>query len=281
MVNSDLHGNNYQYNKHDEQYHNMLREVLETGIVSEDRTGTGTISKFGITKTYDISSSFPLITTREVNFVSTVDGLLWFIKGSTNVNDLPERTQKWWKPWADTNGNLGPVYGKQMRKWESPDGSEVDQLDRVIFNLKNFPNSRRTLIVLYNPGEVGDMKLPPCHGNVIQFYLRDGKLSCQMYQRSGDLLLGVPVNIASYSLLTYMVAQIIGATPDKFHHVIGDAHIYLNHVEAIKTQLERSSYEAPIVMLNKDIKNINEFTVNDFALVNYYSHPSFKVKVAV
>ncbi len=268
-------------NKHDANYHSILQEVLETGCISKDRTGTGTISKFGISKTYDISESFPLITTRKVSFDSTVDELLWFISGSTNVNDLPERTQKWWKPWAKEDGSLGPIYGKQLRSWVDSNGEEVDQLARVIFNLKNIPHSRRTLIVLYNPGEVEDMKLPPCHGNVIQFYLRDDKLSCQMYQRSGDLLLGVPVNIASYSLLTYMIAQIIGAKPDKFHHVIGDAHIYLNHVEFVKQQLTRDSFAPPTVTLNPEIKDIDKFTHSDVQLLNYNSHAGFKAKVSV
>lgn len=268
-------------NKHDANYHSILEEVLNDGYISRDRTGTGTISKFGISRTYDISDSFPLITTRKVNFESTVDELLWFISGSTNVNDLPERTQKWWKPWASEDGSLGAIYGKQLRNWVDPNGEEVDQLDRVIFNLKNIPHSRRTVIVLFNPGEVENMNLPPCHGNIIQFYLRDGKLSCQMYQRSGDLLLGVPVNIASYSLLTYMIAQIIGAKPDKFHHVIGDAHIYLNHVEMIKQQLTRDSFNAPTVILNPEIKNIDNFTCSDVQLHNYNSHAGFRAKVAV
>lgn len=268
-------------NKHDVNYHLIVEEVLNSGNFSKDRTGTGTISKFGISKTYDISDSFPLITTRKINFDSTVDELLWFISGSTNVNDLPERTQKWWKPWASEDGSLGPIYGKQLRNWIDPNGEEVDQLERVIFNLKNIPFSRRTVIVLFNPGEVENMNLPPCHGNIIQFYLRNNKLSCQMYQRSGDLLLGVPVNIASYSLLTYMIAQIIGAKPDKFHHVIGDAHIYLNHVDMIKTQLERSSFDPPTVKLNSEIKDIDKFTASDIQLVNYNSHAGFRAKVAV
>ncbi len=268
-------------NKHDANYHSILEDVLENGYVSKDRTGTGTISSFGISRTYDISESFPLITTRKVSFESTVDELLWFISGSTNLYDLPERTQKWWKPWASEDGSLGPIYGKQMRSWIDPNGEEVDQLDRVIFNLKNIPHSRRTLIVLYNPGEVENMNLPPCHGNVIQFYLREGKLSCQMYQRSGDLLLGVPVNVASYSLLTYMIAQIIGAKPDKFHHVIGDAHIYLNHVEMVKQQLTRDSFDPPTILLNKEIKDIDKFTPSDVQLLNYQSHAGFRAKVAV
>lgn len=268
-------------NKHDVNYHSILEEVLEFGYVSKDRTGTGTMSKFGISRTYDISESFPLITTRKVSFENTVDELLWFISGSTNVNDLPERTQKWWRPWASEDGSLGPIYGKQLRNWVDPNGEEVDQLDRVIFNLKNIPHSRRTIIVLYNPGEVETMNLPPCHGNVIQFYLRDGKLSCQMYQRSGDLLLGVPVNIASYSLLTYMIAQIIGAKPDKFHHVIGDAHIYLNHIDMVKQQLTRNSYDPPTLLLNSQIKDIDKFTPSDIQLLNYQSHAGFRAKVAV
>lgn len=263
-------------NQHDENYHDMLSHILTDGVESSDRTGTGTISLFGLSKTYDISETFPLITTRKINFDSTVDELLWFLSGSTNVNDLPERTKKWWTPWVSEDGSLGKIYGHQWR--HLPSG---DQLLKLIKGLKTNPDSRRHLVVLYNPNDLDEMNLPCCHGSVIQFYLKEGKLSCQMYQRSGDMLLGVPVNIASYSLLTYMIAQVIGAKPDKFHHVIGDAHIYLNHLDPVKSILRRESFSAPKVILNKDILSIDDFKNSDIILEDYNSHPGFKVKVAV
>ena len=261
-------------------YLDLLNHILEQGSVKDDRTGTGTISTFGYQMRFDLSEGFPLVTTKKTHLKSIIHELLWFIKGDTNVRYLQENGVRIWNEWADENGDLGPVYGKQWRSWGCGDGHTIDQLAEVIEQIKTNPDSRRLIVNAWNVGELEDMALPPCH-MFFQFYVNDGKLSCQLYQRSADSFLGVPFNIASYALLTMMVAQVTGLEPGEFIHTIGDAHIYLNHLEQVKEQLSRTPYPLPQMKLNPNIKNIEDFTYEDFELVGYEAHPHIAGKVSV
>lgn len=261
-------------------YLDLLNHILEQGSVKNDRTGTGTISTFGYQMRFDLSEGFPLVTTKKTHLKSIIHELLWFIKGDTNVRYLQENGVRIWNEWADENGDLGPVYGKQWRSWGCGDGHTIDQLAEVIEQIKTNPDSRRLIVNAWNVGELEDMALPPCH-MFFQFYVNDGKLSCQLYQRSADSFLGVPFNIASYALLTMMVAQVTGLEPGEFIHTIGDAHIYLNHLEQVKEQLSRTPYPLPQMKLNPNIKNIEDFTYEDFELVGYEAHPHIAGKVSV
>ncbi len=262
------------------QYLDVLKSVLENGEERGDRTGTGTLSTFGHQCRYDLKKSFPLITTKKVHLRSIIIELLWFLKGDTNVKFLNENKVSIWDEWADDEGNLGPVYGAQWRSWRSRDG-QVDQIGRIIKEIQENPMSRRLIVNAWNVGEIEDMALPPCH-TMFQFYVtNDGHLSCQLYQRSADLFLGVPFNIASYSLLTMMVAQVCGLKPGEFIHTMGDAHIYLNHVDQVKLQLSRTPNPLPRMLINPDVKNIYEFKFEDFQLVDYEAHPRIKAEVSV
>lgn len=273
-------------NPYDKTYHKLLQDVLDNGVESENRTGTNTISVFGRQYRYDLSYGFPLITTKKMFFGGVADELLWFLSGSTNVNDLPDRTQKWWKPWAAADGTLGPIYGHQFRQWTafgSYDGlpDNIDQIANAIEQIKTNPNSRRLIVSTWNVGDIQDMKLPPCHGNHIQFYVKNNKLSCSMLQRSGDAFIGIPVNIASYALLTHMIAQVCNLKVGEFIHNINNLHIYVNHIDQVKEQLSRSSHAPPSLKLNQDIKDIDNFKVSDIVLENYNSHPTIKAEVAI
>ena len=258
-----------------EQDHDFLRHILNNGEAKEDRTGTGTISTFGYQMRFDLSKGFPLITTKKVHWPSVVHELLWFIKGETNIKYLQENKVRIWNEWADEQGELGPVYGKQWR-----DFGGVDQLAEVIENIKNNPNSRRHIVSAWNVPMLDQMALPPCH-LLFQFYVNNGKLSLQLYQRSGDAFLGIPFNIASYSLLLIMVAQVTGLVPHEFVHTIGDAHIYNDHIEQVNTQLKRFPFLPPKVELNKDITNLFDFKYEDIILKDYIHHPALKGKVSV
>ncbi|MGL4590118.1 MAG: thymidylate synthase [Mycoplasmatales bacterium] len=262
------------------QYLEMIDHVLENGNEVSDRTGTGTISTFGYQNRYDLAAGFPLLTTKKIHWKSVVHELLWFISGDTNTKYLVENGVRIWNEWADENGELGPVYGKQWRAWRGADG-EVDQLARLVDDLKNNPRSRRHIISAWNVGEIDKMALPPCHA-FIQFYVSaDNKLSCQLYQRSADLFLGVPFNIASYSLMTYLLAQVCDLEVGEFVHTFGDLHIYTNHVEQIKEQRSRSPKDLPQIKLNPEIKKIEDFTFDDIELIGYDPHPLIKGKVSV
>nr|WP_322622960.1 thymidylate synthase [uncultured Flavobacterium sp.] len=272
------------------QYLDLVKHVMETGNQKGDRTGTGTISVFGYQMRFDLSEGFPLVTTKKLHLKSIIYELLWFLKGDTNINYLNENGVKIWDEWADKNGNLGPVYGAQWRNW---DGQDIDQITELIDTLKNNPNSRRMLVTAWNPrvlpengksfGENvanGKVALPPCHA-FFQFYVADGKLSCQLYQRSADVFLGVPFNIASYALLTMMIAQVCGLEAGDFVHTFGDAHIYNNHIEQLELQLTREPRPMPKMILNPEVKDIFDFTFEDFTLVDYDPHPHIKGAVAV
>jgi len=261
-------------------YLDLLQHVLDNGVEKADRTGTGTLSVFGHQFRVDLAKGFPALTTKKLHLRSIIHELLWFLQGSTNIEYLKENNVRIWNEWADENGNLGPIYGYQWRSWPTPDGKHIDQIAQLIDNLKQNPDSRRHLVSAWNVGQIDQMALPPCH-ILFQFYVADGKLSCQLYQRSADLFLGVPFNIASYALLTRMVAQVTGYEPGDFVHTFGDAHIYLNHIEQVKTQLERTPYKLPTMKINPEIKNILDFTINDFELVDYQAHPHIKGKVSV
>ncbi len=263
-----------------QQYEDFLRYVFENGTKKTDRTGTGTISVLGGQLRFDLSESFPLITTKKVHFKSVVYELLWFLMGDTNVKYLQDHGVRIWNEWADENGNLGPVYGKQWRNWETPDGKSVDQIQNVLDTLKSNPDSRRMIVNAWNVGELSDMALTPCHC-LFQFYVADGKLSCQLYQRSADLFLGVPFNIASYALLTLMIAQECGLEPGEFVHTFGDAHIYSNHFDQVKEQLSRDPRPYPKIKLNPEIKSVYDFDYEDFELVGYNPHPRISAPVAV
>jgi thymidylate synthase len=262
------------------QYHDLIKTVLENGAVKQDRTGTGTVSVFGYQMRFPLSEGFPLVTTKKLHLRSIIHELLWFLRGDTNVQYLRENKVSIWDEWADEDGNLGPVYGKQWRSWETTDGRKIDQITNVIEQIKKNPDSRRLLVVAFNPGEVEKMALPPCHA-FFQFYVANGKLSGQLYQRSADVFLGVPFNIASYALLTHMVAQVCGLQPGDFIHTLGDAHIYSNHMEQVKTQLAREFKPLPRLKLNPAIKNIFDFKFEDIAIEGYESHPALKGEVAV
>ena len=262
------------------QYHDLLELILNTGTPKEDRTGTGTISLFGHQLRFDLSKGFPLITTKKVHVRSIVHELLWFLKGDTNIKYLTENKVTIWDEWADENGNLGPVYGKQWRSWETTDGRVIDQVAQVVEQIKANPNSRRLMVIAYNPSDVDKMALPPCHA-FFQFYVANGKLSLQMYQRSADVFLGVPFNIASYALLCMMVAQVCGLEAGDFIHTLGDAHLYSNHIEQAKLQLTREEKPLPRMIMKPDVKNLFEFKYEDFQLVGYEPHPAIKAEVAV
>jgi thymidylate synthase len=262
------------------QYLDLLAEVLQNGARKTDRTGTGTLSVFGRQLRFDIADRFPLLTTKKLHTKSILTELLWFLRGDTNVKWLQERGVTIWDEWADENGNLGPVYGYQWRHWRTPDGREIDQIFEVLKNLKTKPDSRRHIVSAWNPADVDKMALPPCHA-LFQFYVANGKLSCQMYQRSADLFLGVPFNIASYAALTLMVAQVTDLKPGDFVLTLGDAHIYLNHLEQVREQLTRSPRPFPKLKLNPAVKELLDFRYEDFTLEGYDPHPAIKAPIAV
>lgn len=262
------------------QYQDLLKHVLDNGAEKRDRTGTGTISLFGYQSRFDLQKGFPLLTTKKLHLPSIIHELLWFLRGSTNTEYLRENKVKIWDAWADETGELGHIYGYQWRSWPAPDGSHIDQIKQVISSIKDNPDSRRHIVSAWNVGDMENMALPPCHV-MFQFYVAGGKLSCQLYQRSADIFLGVPFNIASYSLLTMMVAQVSGLEPGEFIHTFGDAHIYLNHIEQVKLQLGREPRELPVMRINPERKNIDEFVYDDFQIENYNSHPHIKGKISV
>lgn len=262
------------------QYLELLDHVMTNGVSKVDRTGTGTISVFGYQMRFDLSKGFPVLTTKKLHIKSIVHELLWFISGDTNIKYLKDNGVSIWDAWADADGNLGPVYGKQWRSWSAPDGEVIDQLTNVVKDIKENPHSRRHIVSAWNVGEIDKMALPPCH-LLFQFYVAEGKLSCQLYQRSCDIFLGVPFNIASYALLTMMVAQVTGLEPGDFVHTLGDAHIYRNHLEQVKLQLTREPYPLPRMAINKEVTDILKFRYEDFSLTDYVSHPHIKGKVSV
>lgn len=262
------------------QYHDLMRHVLLHGVKKTDRTGTGTISVFGYQMRFDLSEGFPLLTTKKVHTRSIIHELLWFLKGETNIKYLKDNGVSIWDEWADANGNLGPVYGYQWRSWPTADGRHIDQIKQVVEQIKKNPDSRRLIVSAWNVGEIENMKLPPCHA-FFQFYVADGKLSCQLYQRSADIFLGVPFNIASYALLTMMIAQVCNLKPGEFVHTFGDAHLYSNHLEQTKLQLSRDFRPLPTLKINPEVKNIFDFKFEDFVIEGYDPHPHIKAEVAV
>ncbi len=262
------------------QYIDLLSHVMEHGTEKKDRTGTGTLSIFGYQMRFDLSEGFPLMTTKKMHLKSIIYELLWFLSGSTNVRYLQENGVKIWNEWADANGNLGPVYGYQWRSWPSSDGRHVDQISAVVRSLKENPDSRRHIVNAWNVGEIEKMALPPCH-ILFQFYVADGRLSCQLYQRSADIFLGVPFNIASYALLTLMMAQVTGYKPGEFVHTFGDAHIYLNHIEQVRLQLTREPRPLPVMNINPVVRDIFSFKYDDFTLTGYDPHPAIKGEISV
>lgn len=263
-----------------QQYQQLLQFILDKGTQKTDRTGTGTISLFGYQMRFDLSEGFPLVTTKKVHLKSIIYELLWFLRGETNIAYLKEHGVSIWDEWADERGELGPVYGKQWRSWQSANGEVIDQLSDAIRQIKNNPDSRRIIVSAWNVAELPEMALMPCHA-LFQFYVADGKLGCQLYQRSADVFLGVPFNIASYALLTMMMAQVCDLEAGDFIHTFGDVHIYNNHIEQVKLQLSRKPYSLPTMKLNPAIKNIFDFTYEDFTLENYQYHPAIKAPVAV
>ena len=262
------------------QYLDLLEHVLENGTKKEDRTGTGTISVFGHQMRFDLQEGFPVLTTKKLHLKSIIHELLWFLNGDTNVKYLQDNGVRIWNEWADENGNLGHIYGYQWRSWPTPDGKHVDQISEAVNLINTNPDSRRILVNAWNVGELSLMNLPPCH-ILFQFYVADGKLSCQLYQRSADIFLGVPFNIASYALLTMMMAQVTGLQPGEFIHTLGDGHIYSNHLEQVKLQLTRTPFALPKMKISPDVKSIFDFKYEDFELVGYEAHPHIKGKVAV
>jgi thymidylate synthase len=276
-----------------QQYLQLMRHILDTGVKKEDRTGTGTLSVFGYQMRFDLNTGFPLITTKKCHMRSIIHELLWFLKGETNIAYLTENNVKIWDGWATDDGELGPVYGKQWRSWKGADGQVIDQISQLIEQIKTNPDSRRLIVSAWNPtvlpdtsyspkenAEQGKQALPPCH-TMFQFYVLEGKLSCQLYQRSGDIFLGVPFNIASYALLTMMVAQVCDLQLGEFIHTLGDAHLYVNHLEQAKLQLKREPYPLPKMIINSKIKNIFSFEINDFELKDYQTHDHIKAPVAI
>jgi len=262
------------------QYLDLMRHVRDFGNRKEDRTGTGTLSVFGYQMRFDLSAGFPLVTTKKLHLRSIIHELLWFLRGDTNIKYLKDNGVSIWDEWADENGDLGPVYGYQWRSWPTPDGGHIDQISQVVEQIRRNPDSRRLMVTAWNPADVDDMALPPCHC-LFQFYVADGKLSCQLYQRSADIFLGVPFNIASYALLVLMIAQVTGLEPGDFVHTLGDAHLYLNHLEQVETQLARAPLPLPTMRLNPEVKSVFDFTYEDFELVGYEAHPHIKAPVAV
>ncbi|MDY7223977.1 thymidylate synthase [Halalkalibacterium halodurans] len=263
-----------------EQYLELCRHVLEHGTERSDRTGTGTISVFGYQMRFDLQEGFPVVTTKKLHLRSIIHELLWFLKGETNIAYLQENGVRIWNEWADGNGELGPVYGKQWRSWEGANGKTIDQISQVVEGIKHQPDSRRLIVSAWNAAEIEDMALAPCHC-LFQFYVQDGKLSCQLYQRSADIFLGVPFNIASYALLTKMIAQVCDLEEGEFVHTFGDAHIYLNHIEQVKLQLTREPRPLPEMRLNPEVRSLFDFTFDDFELVGYDPHPHIKGEVSV
>jgi thymidylate synthase len=262
------------------QYLDLLDHVLKNGTEKSDRTGTGTISVFGYQMRFNLNDGFPVLTTKKLHLKSIIHELLWFISGDTNTGYLNDNGVKIWNEWADENGDLGPVYGSQWRSWPADGGRKIDQLLNIISSIKNSPDSRRHIVSAWNVGELDKMALPPCH-IMFQFYVANGRLSCQLYQRSADIFLGVPFNIASYAILTHMVAQVTGLKPGDFVHTLGDAHIYLNHIEQVKLQLSREPYKLPEMVINPAVKDILNFRYEDFALTGYVAHPHIKGEISV
>ncbi|MES9814489.1 MAG: thymidylate synthase [Candidatus Thiodiazotropha sp.] len=262
------------------QYHDLMRHVRDHGVDKEDRTGTGTRSVFGYQMRFDLDDGFPLLTTKRLHLRSIIHELLWFLQGDTNIRYLQENGVTIWDEWADENGDLGPVYGYQWRSWPAPDGGRIDQISQLIGQIRENPDSRRLVVSAWNPAQVEHMALPPCHC-LFQFYVAEGRLSCQLYQRSADIFLGVPFNIASYALLTMMVAQVTGIQPGEFVHTFGDAHLYSNHLEQVDLQLSREPRKLPKMKINPAVKSIFDFRFEDFELVDYDPHPHIKAPVAV
>lgn len=262
------------------QYHDLMRLVLEKGVKKEDRTGTGTISVFGHQMRFDLAAGFPLLTTKKLHTKSIIHELLWFLSGDTNIKYLKENGVRIWDEWADENGDLGPVYGHQWRSWPAPDGRTIDQISNLVHQIKTNPDSRRLIVSAWNVAEIPKMALPPCHC-LFQFYVAEGKLSCQLYQRSADIFLGVPFNIASYALLTMMLAQVTGLKVGDFVHTLGDAHLYSNHLEQVQLQLSRDEFPLPEMHLNPHVTNIFNFKFEDFELIGYQSHDTIKAPIAV
>lgn len=262
------------------QYQELLQRILDTGVKKEDRTGTGTLSVFAHQMRFNLQDGFPLLTTKKLHTRSIIHELLWFLKGDTNTAYLHDNKVTIWDEWADENGDLGPIYGKQWRAWEAKDGRVIDQIGELIEQIKKTPDSRRLLVSAWNVGDLDKMALPPCH-IIFQFYVANNRLSCQLYQRSADVFLGVPFNIASYALLTHMIAQVCGLGVGEFIHTTGDTHLYLNHIEQALLQLTRTPYQLPTLKLNESITDINDFKYEDIAIENYESHPHIKASVAV
>ncbi len=263
-----------------QQYLDLMRHVRDHGIRKEDRTGTGTVSVFGYQMRFDLSQGFPVVTTKKLHLRSIIHELLWFLQGDTNIRYLRENGVSIWDEWADENGDLGPVYGYQWRSWPTSDGGSIDQISQLVEQIRNNPDSRRLMVSAWNPADVDAMALPPCHC-LFQFYVAEGRLSCQLYQRSADIFLGVPFNIASYALLTLMIAQVTGLEPGDFVHTFGDAHLYSNHLEQVETQLAREPLPLPSMKLNPEVKSLFDFRYEDFELVGYEAHPHIKAPVAV
>lgn len=262
------------------QYLDLMRHVRDNGTKKEDRTGTGTVSVFGHQMRFNLSDGFPMVTTKKCHLKSIIHELLWFLSGDTNIKYLQDNGVRIWNEWADEEGNLGPVYGHQWRNWPSANGGHIDQITQIIDQIKNNPDSRRIIVSAWNVGEIENMALPPCH-MMFQFYVADGKLSCQLYQRSADIFLGVPFNISSYALLTMMVAQVCDLEPGDFVHTLGDAHLYSNHLEQVEEQLGRKPFQSPVMKINPEVKSIFDFKFEDFELMGYEAHPHIKASVAV
>lgn len=262
------------------QYLDLMRHVIQTGTTKADRTGIGTISVFGYQMRFDLANGFPLLTTKKMHLRSIIHELLWFLRGETNVRYLQENGVTIWDEWADADGELGPIYGRQWRSWDAADGTTIDQIADVVEQIRARPDSRRLIVSAWNAGEIDKMALPPCHC-LFQFYVADGRLSCQLYQRSADIFLGVPFNIASYALLTQMMAQVTGLQPGEFIHTLGDAHLYLNHMEQARLQLSREPYPLPTMQLNPAVRSIFDFVYDDFQLLDYRSHPRIVAPIAV
>ncbi|MGQ9860785.1 MAG: thymidylate synthase [Thiobacillaceae bacterium] len=262
------------------QYLELLRHVLDHGVRKEDRTGTGTLSVFGYQMRFDLQAGFPLVTTKKVHLKSIIHELLWFLRGDTNIAYLRKHGVTIWDEWADSNGDLGPIYGHQWRSWPAADGRHIDQIAAVLEQIRHTPDSRRIIVSAWNVGELDKMRLPPCHA-FFQFYVAEGRLSCQLYQRSADIFLGVPFNIASYALLTMMIAQVTGLKPYEFIHTLGDAHIYLNHLDQVRLQLSRQPRTLPVMRINPEVRDLFAFRYEDFTLEGYDPHPAIKAPVAV